>query len=306
MDSSEPSNLSYRIYRMRRLLGLFAGFQALGLIAAFALGGGPWMPGLAAVAVLSWGLCVTLQLRFPHGWIDCTCLAAVLGALWAFAPGWFSAGIAPQVVLGMAITGLFAWLSLVWLVCTFAPGLGRTERRFEASWFYPHPLAVVKEELEDTKPGCRRGPWTVGQPNADGFIPVTLDLGDAAQYAAPESTKPTANTYFIKVLEDSETHQITLATLAALDGGRASSVTETRFAAVEGGTLVTMKEVSDALDLLSAFGFWMNDYLADTLTAVEDRLNGLPDRSIRNTPVETPMVALAKSLALEAAPGKNE
>ncbi|MBT0958748.1 hypothetical protein IV417_15265 [Alphaproteobacteria bacterium KMM 3653] len=290
---------AYRIWRLRRLLGVQAGAVACGAILGLSLGALPAVVFWGAVVTLA--LCTYLALRLPHGWAETLQLALVGAGTLACAPYW-QGGTGAQI-LTVPMIAFGTWFLSVSLVANYLPGLGRRTRRLEYGAFFPHPVARVWAHFVP-QPGARVENRSYGQPDENGLIPVRFELPKASRTTAEisEALEAVDETYFMRVMEQEEGRlNITQYTQPLPNGEMISTVVQESFTDVEGGTRYFVVEVFDLYDIYTAFGGWLTDFTGDSMTAAADALDALPTRALKAAPLDTPMSVIACSMAGDTA-----
>lgn len=282
---------AYRLWRLRRMVAVQCALPMAGF--AFALGSG--MPRdlvwLALAGVMISGY---LLLRLPHGWVESGLMSVTFGATIALSPIWFFPEFGPQHAMSVFISAFASWILLVWGVSAFLPGRGRWTRRNEASFWMPFPVDHVQSYMR-MQPGESRLNREVGEANIDGWFPVIFHFTEPelSDLTADELEMTVPNVYYGRIVISTETSQITQY-VHEVNGCAASCVSRETFTAEAGGTRYTVTEVHDVFDFLTALGFWLNDAQADYVTEGIDDMAGMPDRALRNLPMDTPMTVLAK------------
>ncbi|MEM9795135.1 MAG: hypothetical protein AAF919_01510 [Pseudomonadota bacterium] len=277
----------YRLFRLRRLIGVASGVPTL-LLLFFALFAG-WEALL--LLPLTIGLPLAHALRYPNEWVETILLSALLvaGIYLTGVIGVFlgPVGKAVLVLLVVAIAvGLFIWLSERvpdWLDQGVEEPLMVTARARSR-----RPLAELRDKIVLT-PGRRDARVTCHQPDDDGLFKVTYHfetptVGGFALMTNPVSFKVRQE------VDEPECHEVRVVG----ETGNDVSALRTSFAKTWRGTAITMEEIAEPMTKANAVGFWLMDGLADYLTDELDRAEGRPPRANRFLPRDSLSAEMAR------------
>ena len=294
----------YRIYRLRRLISTSVLTVAAGAMLSLLVSPSANLfsdPLNLFLLMLVWGGIVgSAAVAFPAGWID-TLTASVAFALLLLATPYLQLAIigAPVVHGGISDTMAVLLMSLAWfmvwlLVMAVFIWAGQTlpmgKRRHHTRFFSDLPPDQVRHALcplPDTQVAGR----VCGPEGPDGFFPVQYQTNGTGLQSF-EITKQ-ANSYRYRVLhEDRLTRQSEA--LLDVDGQKSRAEIFERLEPKDGGTVYHLVELHDHFNLLTAIGFWINDFGADHALAYLDAASDRSSLAIFKQSPQAPMSALAR------------
>lgn len=297
-------HILYRIHRLRRLIASSVLIVVLGAALSLVVA-----PGLSLfrdpinlfVLMLSWSLIVTASaIAFPSGWID-TLTASVAFALLLIATPYLQLVVigAPSVPGGvseaMAILLVFLAWFMVWLLVMAVfiwagQNLPMGKRQHRTRIRCDLPPDQVRRALCPL-PGTELAGRICGPEDERGRFEVRFTKPGADRLRLA-GTDPTQVYRYRIVQEDRLTRQSESVTL--IDGAPSRCEMFERLQPHEGGTLYELVELHDRFNLLSAIGFWINDFGADHARTYLDAVSGRPSCAIFSRPQWSPLGALAR------------
>ena len=308
--------LFYRLYRLRRLILVAALPPALAIGAVAAVTG----PAALVLLVLAVGVPLAHVLRYPNAWTETLAVSLVMSVLLPLA-GTIGGDVGlPGLALRLA--GLGALGGVLFLLASWAvPALlcrGRAREvtaRARRRTALPADAAKAAVTLH---PGREDGKVSCGQADADGTFPVTIRHRMPGLAAGEEAGFDVL--LYAQVLESNETvHEVMsveagpVAPMAgpggpAADGAKredaqddepAPEVCFVRHVFTPGarGTVVEVAETGAEMTPFLAFGFWLQDGMADWLTDEIDRAEGRPPRANRFAGQDQLVVDLVRVVA---------
>ncbi|RFU12059.1 hypothetical protein DZD18_13900 [Rhodobacteraceae bacterium W635] len=297
-------HILYRLYRLRRLIAcsvlvVVAGAALSWLVApSLSLFGDP--ANLLAL-MLFWTAIVALSaVMFPTGWID-TLTASIAFALLLTATPYLQlaiAGVGPGgtgISQGMAVMLIFLAWFLLWLLVMavfIAVGTAMTTGR-------GRHRTVISTDLDPDEvrralcplPGTELAGRICGPEDGKGFFPVrfTMPGGDRLRLTGFDPDQ----IHWVRILqEDHLTRQSEAITVH--DGRKTRCEMFERLQPVDGGTQYELVELHDQFNLLSAIGFWINDFGADHARTYLDAVRGRKSCAIFSRPRWSPVGALSR------------
>ena len=281
-DWPDHGAVTYRLWRLRRLVALSLLCVALGALVGQSLADGG-RTEVVGVMLFAW-LVVTLHIIvFPNATNESVglafCLPVVVLAAApvaaraevAFGLGEDVAGLLTSFVMmvGLAIcVGSVVWLGAA--LSRMGPFLGW---RIRASGHVGCSPLIAKQQFA-LVPQSRRGRILTGEANAKGVFDVAVASAQENDPRLPDL--PLVARLDAKVLSsDDNHHEVEL----FLQNGR---VTRTRqeFRATDGGCEVTVTDLPGDFTLGMHLRFWLLDMAQDNLTEVFDVIEGRPERAI--------------------------
>lgn len=295
---------AYRMYRLRRLISVSVLVVVMG--AALSLAISPTNnlfhePSNLFLLMLVWGGIVSASaVAFPGGWID-TLTASIAFALLLLATPYLQLAVmgAPVVnggisdhmaILLMSLAWFMVWLLVMAMFIWAGQNLPMGKRTHHTRVFCPAPPDRVRRAL------CPLPNTTVtgricGEEGPDGFFPVRYDA--TAPTGESFAIARQSHSYRYRILhEDRLTRQSEA--IVRLDGRKSRSEIFERLEPVDGGTLYHLVEMHDHFNLLTAIGFWINDFGADHALAYLDAAEGHPSLAIFNQCHRSPVSALSR------------
>ena len=295
---------AYRIYRLRRLISVSVLVVVVGAGLSLAISPAHNLfldPLNLFLLMLVWGGIVSsAAVAFPGGWID-TLTASVAFALLLLATPYLQLAVmgAPVIeggisdhmaILLMSLAWFMVWL-LVMAVFIFAgQNLPMGKRTHHTRVFCPVPPDRVRRALcplPDTSVAGR----VCGAESPDGYFPVHYDA--SAPSGESFAIARQSHSYRYRILHEDRLTRQSEATLR-LEGRTSRSEIFERLEPVEGGTRYTLVEMHDHFNLLTAIGFWINDFGADHALAYLDAAEGHPSLAIFNQRQSRPLSALSR------------
>lgn len=304
----------YRFWRLRRLIVLALGLPwvSLALFMALTDGAGPVARhGVALALVVLWSvIAVPYVLRYPRapmpslyfGMATALLLPALLLGDWLIA---LTGGpMQDKHVFGLVFLGFALWFGLgllfestvVWL----AHKVKRRNQRTRT--VTPSPLSPAEALARHVRhPGEATALRRCGPMEADGRFAVWMrpGQGDTTLFDAPEAVGPwvKADTrppdYWILSQDQSVPNRLT--TLIATPAGETEALVVT-VSPKAGGAVVTSDSMSDAVNVVEGFIFWLIDVQGDIETAENDIAKGrTPHRALCLLPQTFPGMALVKA-----------
>lgn len=293
MENLDFRAIAYRLWRLRRLIGVASLLPLPGIMLSEIFGFGLAFGGGGGVVLFLWIIVVlTLAVRFPNGWIDHFALGLPLGAITLVSPFAILFGVGPAVgiLLGTALmAGGWFWVNSSLPVMLSEIPMGTNSQTFQASVNLPAPL--LKEALF-LRPSARCGLHACGPANAEGIFEVK-----AFGYRLLDNDLEIEDgelSFFAKVVESDDNSQVTQYFLTD-DGVTASTVYE-EITPRQRGCLYAKQEVLDHFSLLAALGFWLNDAEADHLVATLDLFAEAPPRALKLMPQESLLSWIAQRM----------
>lgn len=312
---------AYRIYRLRRLLGVAVALPVLVVAGIAALKG----PAAVVLLVLAVGAPLAHVLRYPNAWMETLTVSLTVAVLLALA----GTIIGPDLGLdGLALR--LAGLVALGFVLLLALGavlpmllLGGTERPVQA--WARRRSRLTPEALKSAitlYPGRDDPRVTCSPADADGAFAVSIRHEMPARDPSAPATAEIR--LFAQVLSSTpERHEVMsveddgLSEVEAFDPDEefgdvlddaglgqetetetepAITVTRHSFVPLRRGTRVEVCERGAVMPRGLALGFWLQDYMADHLTDEIDRAEGRRPRANRAAPHEQLIVGLARPL----------
>ena len=308
--------LFYRLYRLRRLILVAALPPALAAGAVAAVKG----PAALVLLVPAVGVPLAHALRYPNAWTETLAVSLAMSVLLPLAGTIGGAVGLPGLALRLA--GLGALGVVLFLLASRAvPALlrrGRARRiTAHARRRTALPLDAAREAVT-LHPGREDGKVSCGQADADGTFPVTIRHRMPALAVGEEAGFDVL--LYAQVLESTDTVHEVMSVEAgpvaptpgpggpdaqggeradAQDDEPAPEVCFVRHVFTPGarGTLVEVAETGAEMTPFLAFGFWLQDGMADRLTDEIDRAEGRPPRANRFAGQDQLVVDLARGVA---------
>ncbi|MGI3185788.1 SRPBCC family protein [Nioella aestuarii] len=295
---------AYRIYRLRRLISVSVLVVVLGAVLSLAISPDFNLfrdPLNLFLLMLVWGGIVSsAAVAFPAGWID-VLTASVAFALLLLATPYLQLAVmgAPIVeggisdhmaILLMSLAWFMVWLLVMALFIYAGQNLPMGKRKHHTRVFCPAPPDRVRRALcplPDTTVAGR----ICGPEEPSGFFPVRYET--AAPNGDSFAIARQAHSYRYRILHEDRLTRQSEATVR-LEGRQSRSEIFERLEPVEGGTLYTLVEKHDHFNLLSAIGFWINDFGADHALAYLDEAEGHPSLAIFNQRQRSPISIVSR------------
>lgn len=295
---------AYRIYRLRRLISVSMLTVVAGAILSLTISPADGLfsdPEKLFLLMLVWvGIVSSSVVAFPAGWID-TLTASIAFALLLLATPYLQlaivgapvvhSGISEQMaVLLMSLAWFMVWLLVMAVFIWAGQTLPMGKRRHHTRVFSDLPPDQVRHALCPL-PDTRVAGRVCGPEAPDGFFSVQYETTGGGLHSF-EITKH-ANSYKYRVLhEDRMTRQSEA--LLDVDGNKSRSEIFERLEPKDGGTLYHLVELHDHFNLLTAIGFWINDFGADHALAYLDAASGRSSLAIFKQAPQAPISALAR------------
>ncbi|MCU0803039.1 MAG: hypothetical protein MUD11_14980 [Rhodobacteraceae bacterium] len=298
------SLLGYRVYRLRRLIGLCL------LLVAAGIGLGLWLiPGGVTALHLVFGVGLFSVLAMAH-------LAMIV--IWPTdAGGPFAYGLGTLVLLAIALPaaahqmatgtdagaimalaimiGPFVWLLgapmlggwMLWLINMALPTKGKRQRVFDLPVDLSRAMVLFALDPDKTRVTSVHGP--VGW---DGSFEerVTRRMADPQTGALRDCTSVTT----LRMLASDATTRSVLATAAAGDGTTVSLVVHQQFDPLPQGTRLTERLDFEGAPGLGRLTAWLTDSEADYVTAELDADAAHPPRAICHLPLDSMGLAMTR------------
>ena len=295
---------AYRIFRLRRLISVSVLVVAAGAVLSLAISPTNNLfrdPLNLFLLTLVWGGIVsTSAVAFPGGWID-TLTASVAFALLLLATPYLQLAVigAPVVeggisdhmaILLMSLAWFMVWLLVMAIFIWAGQNLPMGKRRHHTRVFCPASPDRVRRALcplPDTTVAGR----VCGPEGPDGFFPVRYDA--TAPSGESFAIARQSHSYRYRILHEDRLTRQSEATVR-LEGRNSRSEVFERLEPVEGGTLYHLVEMHDHFNLLTAIGFWINDFGADHALAYLDAAEGHPSLAIFSQRQRSPLAALTR------------
>lgn len=296
---------AYRIYRLRRLISVSVLAVVLGAVLSLVVSPVDTLfhqPLNLFLLMLVWGgIVVAAVVAFPGGWID-TLTASVAFALLLVATPYLQlavtgapmepGGISDQMaILLLSLAWFMVWLLVMAVFIWAGQNLPLGKRSYHTRVFCPASPDTVRRALcplPDTTVAGR----VCGPEAPDGFFPLRYD-----------ATAPIGESFAIarhsqrlryRILHEDRLTRQSEATVR-LDGRQSRSEIFERLEPVEGGTRYTLVEMHDHFNLLTAIGFWINDFGADHALASLDAAEDHPSLAIFNQRRRSPLSQLLQT-----------
>lgn len=293
MNELDVRTVTYRLWRLRRLIGVAILLPLPGILFASLIGLGLGFGGGGGALWLLWMLAViALAIRFPNGWVDHFALGLPLLAITFLSPFARLFGMGPILGLFLAVLvmgiGWFILNSRLPLILSDLP-MGTEKHAFRRR------LSIPAQELRDAlflRPNAQCGLHACGPANSDGLFQVrafgyrTLD----SEFHVEESDIA----FFAKVIESDETTQVTQYFLT--EGGVSAGTCYEEITPSRRGCVYAKDEVHDHFSVFAAIGFWLNDVEADHLTATLDFLAKKPPRALKLMPQDSLLTWVAQRM----------
>lgn len=289
-------NISYRLMRLRRLIGTAIALPLPGLLLAslfgfglgFGTGGGiVWILWIAAVLILA--------IRFPNGWFDHLAFGLTLGFITLFSPFGVLLGLGP-------ITGTLLILALIpagWLaVNNILPGILDSIPFPDQKATFSARADLIPGDLTGElflKPNQRRGLYACGPADKNGIFEV-----EALGYQMPEydcGTIESDTKFRAKILESDTRCQVTQCFVTDAEGNVTTSTVFEEVTPSRSGSIYVKQEVHEDFSVLAAAGLWLNDAEADHFVAALDTRKNAKPRALRLLPQETLLTWLGARLS---------
>lgn len=284
MGDLDLRTISYRLWRLRRLIAVAALLPLPGILFAGLFGFGLTYGGGGGILWFLWILAVfALAVRFPNGWIDLFALGLPLAAIIFLSPIARLFGIGPfsGTLLGL-VTMAAGWFWINGKLPAMLDDIpmGTQKNTFRARVALP---AKTLREALFLRPGARCGLHACGAAGADGIFQVK----SFGYQLLDDTFTPTEGeiAFLARVVETGETTQITQYFLA--EDSLTASTTYEEVTPTRRGCSYAKEEVHDHFSVLAAIGFWLNDVEADHLTATLDFLNEQPPRALKLMPQDS-------------------
>ena len=305
-------HIIYRLYRLRRLIACSVLIVVLGAAMSLIVAPGLSLfrdPANLFVLMLSWTVIVSASaVAFPSGWID-TLTASIAFAVLLVATPYLQLAIvsAPEVAGGvsetMAILLVFLAWFLVWLLVmavfiSAGQAMPMGKRRHRTRILTDMPPDQVRRALcplPDTELAGR----ICGPENDKGIFEVRFTTPGADRLRLTGFDPDQVHRYRI-LQEDRLTRQSV--SITTHDGRKSRCEMFERLEPKAGGTLYELVEVHDQFNLLSAIGFWINDFGADHARTYLDAVRGRASCAIFSRQQWSPLGALSR---LFSRPGQS-
>ena len=293
MPGLDIRTIAYRLWRLKRLIGVSVLLPLPGILFAslfgFGLGFGD---GGGAIWLLWMVVVLALAIRFPNGWMDHFALGMPLLMIIALSPIARIMGVGPigGLVLGLVVL-VAGWLYANGKLPQLLDDIPLGTRKNAFSARVPVPASMLREAVF-LKPDGVHGLHACGPANADGIFEVRAlgyQLPDCP--AAPENTEIT---FYAKIIESDATNQITQFYLDEGDGSAGTVYEEIQPS--PRGCHYAKEEVHDHFSVLAAVGFWLNEVEADHLTALLDHIQDKPVRALKLMPQDSLLTWVAEQI----------
>ncbi len=294
--------LTYRLFRLRRLIVLSILPPVAVVLVLAALKG----PAALVFLVFAIGAPLAHILRFPNSWLESVAISLTTAILLGVA-----GTIGPDVgLVGLAFR--IFWLAILGIVLFFILST-RVPEWFdfgEAKAFTARTSRFTKLDAETVKkaitlyPGRTDDKVVCGEPDSDGVFPITfkhqmqvMDLGFEVDTADAEEMNIAADGSFdlelfgVVVKSTPELHEL----ISIMPDSEETTMTRFHFKPKRRGTKVTMEERGIPMSRGYAFGFWLQDYIADYLTDEVDRAEGRTPRANRFQSQDQLIVSMAEA-----------
>lgn len=291
MTDLDFRTVSYRLWRLRRLIGVSALLPLPGILFAQIFGVGLTFGGGGGIILLLWiATVLALAIRFPNGWVDHFALGLPLAAITFLSPIAWLVGIGPLggIALGLLVmaVGWFLINSRLPLILSDLP-MGTQKQTFRAK------TAIPADKLQEAlfmRPNAQCGLHACGPAGPDGLFEVR-----AFGYRMLDDTftpEDSGISFKAKVVERDERMQITQFFLD--DGKVTASTTYEEITPKRKGSVYAKEEVHDHFTAFAALGFWLNDVEADHFTALLDFLAEAPPRALKLMPQDSLLTWVAQ------------
>ena len=285
-------DIAYRLFRLRRLIGVAAvlPLPALGLALLSQVPVGGWM------ALVWLGFVLLHALRFPNAWLELIALALTLAILFVAAPIGGRFGI--HWLLGYPLA--LALGAVLWLVLSSAlHGFERLPWPFEVAPLRKH-LRISPEAARAAlflRPNAQIGTYRCGPADKDGNFEVTVGPPEPAPgfrlsdlefggFDLPAAEPDAGFSFLAKLVHDDALSQEVLAVhKPGSDAQEVQTLIQTLEPA-KGGTAYEKVETGEVMGGLSGLGFWLTDADADELSATLDQAAGRRSRALRDATQE--------------------
>jgi hypothetical protein len=302
------SVLAYRVYRLRRLIGLNLACVAL------AIGAGLWfVPGFSALQVtVGIGLFsilavaqIAMILLWPRDGVAPMVYAAGLLPTMAAAIPLGAALIADPASRGATLTGLLLFGPLVWLLGVPLLGwvilkpldlVNRRNFTLQASRLLPLPLPSARDIFFGSA-GKRIGHAVTGEIGWDGMFTETVTERVAGPDSGQTSTRVTVNR--LRILEEDALSQgliIMAAGPEAQPEGRSVIVMRQVLSARGDQTHLHRQFHIESAAWSALLAGWLGDMQQDSITSRLDAAMGQPSRAIVDEPYDSMWGSLARWL----------
>ena len=297
----------YRVFRLRRLIATSVLIVMAG--AALSLGVSPQIsvfadPANLLVLMICWSAIITgSAIAFPAGWIDALTASIAFALLLVATPyfqialmaaPWTGGGISERLaVLLVFLAWFMLWLLVMAVFIWAGQSLPFGKRRHYTRLTSDLPPDEVRRALcplPDTTVGGR----VCGPEGADGFFKVSYTVADPGQHSF-EIVKKVQSYRFRVLQEDRHTRQSEA--ILTVDGRKTRSEMFERLEPSGKGTVYHLVEMHDHFNLLTAIGFWINDFGADHARAYLDAATGRATTAIFSRPGWSPITAVARALS---------
>jgi hypothetical protein len=295
---------AYRVYRLRRLISLSVLVVVAGACLSLVVSPADNLfrdPLNLFLLMLVWGGIVSsAAVAFPGGWID-TLTASIAFALLLLATPYLqlavtgasvvAGGISDHMaILLMSLAWFMVWLLVMAVLVYAGQNLPMGKRTHHTRVFCPASPDRVRRALCPL-PGTSVAGRVCGPEEADGFFPVRYeaDAPSGESFAIARQ----AHSYRYRILHEDRLTRQSEAVVWLEDHKSRSEIFE-RLEPVEGGTLYTLVEMHDHFNLLTAIGFWINDFGADHALAYLDAAEGHPSLAIYNQRQRSPLSILSR------------
>jgi hypothetical protein len=294
MKDLDFRTVSYRLWRLRRLILVTALLPLPGVLLASLFGVGIGFGSGGGIVLTLWLAALTaLAVRFPNGWLDHFALGLPLAIVTLLSPVASILGVGPVGGVAMSLLIMFVgWLGInsqLPMILNDIP-MGTSKNAFHVRTKVP---AKVLQEALFLRPGAQCGLHACGPADRDGVFEVR----SFGYQLLDEGLRPTEGdiAFRAKVLESDGSTQITQFFVAGAGEGT-SSTTYQEITPKRKGCIYAKEEVHDHFSVLSAAGFWLNDVEADHFTATVDFVTEQPPRALKLMPQDSLMTWLMQQL----------
>jgi hypothetical protein len=279
--------LSYRMWRLRRLIGIAVAVPSV-LVLFLSLFGG----GLVLLLLpLTIALPVVHALRYPGEWIETMVVSGVMATtillvsilMLFFGPG----GDTVLILAGITAASVAAFYLSMMLPEMFNDGpVDRLTRSFTARTNLP--LDKVRASIL-LRPGHEDSRVICSDADREGFFTVTHRRAQIEHMGEIIVTEPVQ--FRARLVEDTaRVHEVR----GVNEQGMELSVLRTSFREAPASTVITVEELTGPMTMPNAAGLWLTDSLADYVTDELDRAAGLRMRAFRCLPADSAVEELKR------------
>ncbi len=296
------SLMSYRLFRLRRLIVFTLIPPLMIVLILYALKG----PAALVFLLFAIGAPIAHILRYPNSWMETVAVSLTTTVLIGLA-----GTIGPEVgLIGLAFRIFGLALLAVVLFFIFANRVPSWFDFGEARPFTARTSRFTKLDAETVKdavtlyPGRQDDKVICGQPDEDGVFPITfkhqmqvMDLGFEVETPEGEDLGIADDGSFdlelfgVVMSSTPELHEL----ISIMPDTEETTMTRFHFKPKRRGTKVIREERGVPMTRGYAFGFWLQDYIADYLTDEVDRAEGRTPRANRFQTQDQLIVSMAEA-----------